>query len=97
MVPSLFRYLVDNEDYNTATKLDKLNNMLFHYPNPIGINTLMMMLENCQPNFRLPYMQLEEDLRIELEDIVYDLGINYFISKNKKCHVMYDEDFNHFE
>lgn len=97
VVPGLFRYLVDNEDYNTASKLDKLNNMLFHHPNPIGINTLMMMLENCQPNFRLPYMQLEEDLRIELEDIVYDLGINYFISKNKKCHVMYDTDFNYLE
>ena len=36
---------------------------LFVEPNPIGVNTMMSMTGLCQPVFRLPYVQYDEEMR----------------------------------
>ena len=57
VVPGLYRELLfgeRNDELNA--ELAPLVKWLFEQPNPIGVNTLLMQLGACGPNFRLPYV-----------------------------------------
>lgn len=95
VIPGLFKKLMDEENRELNLKLQKLIKLLFIEPNPIGINTLMMMLGICQPNFRLPYVELDENLRKELIQVVEDIGIEHFLSNNGTCKILEKKDFFH--
>lgn len=95
VIPGIFKKLMEEENKELSIKVNKLIKYLFIEPNPIGINTLMMMLGLSEPNFRLPYIELDMKLREELKEIVYEIGIDNFLSKENKCLVLNDNDFNH--
>jgi len=58
IVPSLMRQLMDNKNDELNNNLQGLMQWLFCEPNPICINTALMMTDAVSPNFRLPYKAL---------------------------------------
>jgi 4-hydroxy-tetrahydrodipicolinate synthase len=63
IVPSLMRTLMDNKDEQLNARLQGLMQWLFCEPNPIAINTALMMTDAVKPNFRLPYQALTQTQR----------------------------------
>jgi 4-hydroxy-tetrahydrodipicolinate synthase len=64
IIPGLMRKLMDDEnagDLNNS--LQDMINWLFCEPNPIAINTALMMTEAVKPHFRLPYQALTQSQR----------------------------------
>ncbi|MBW4965975.1 4-hydroxy-tetrahydrodipicolinate synthase [Pseudoalteromonas sp. CR1] len=61
LIPGLFRQLMDTKNDSLNTALQPLMNWLFCEPNPIAINTAMMMTGAVNPVFRLPYLPLNEE------------------------------------
>ena len=57
----------------------------------------MMMLGLCKPNFRLPYIELDLNLRNELKKEVEKLGIENFLSKDGNCNIIEFHEFNHLK
>jgi len=65
IVPSLMRQLMDNKNDELNNNLQGLMQWLFCEPNPICINTALMMTDAVSPNFRLPYKALTKVQRQE--------------------------------
>ena len=63
IVPGLMRQLMDNKNTELNNSLQDLMQWLFCEPNPIGINTALMMTDAVLPNFRLPYKALNKAQR----------------------------------
>lgn len=63
IIPGLMRQLIDNKNNELNDSLQALIQWLFCEPNPICINTALMMTGAVSPNFRLPYRALEEAQR----------------------------------
>lgn len=63
IVPGLMRQLMDEEQANLNDNLQPLMNWLFCEPNPIVINTALMMTGAVKPVFRLPYKALTTEQR----------------------------------
>jgi len=61
LIPGLFRQLMDTKNDSLNTALQPLMNWLFCEPNPIAINTAMMMTGAVNSVFRLPYLPLTEE------------------------------------
>lgn len=97
VVPGLFRELMHgkrNDELNS--KLAPLYSWLFTEPNPIGVNTMMMMLGNCEPVFRLPYTVRAKADREEAVKLINAIGAESFpmLSENK-LQVLEDDEFKH--
>lgn len=58
IVPGLMRQLMDKQDTALNERLQPLMNWLFCEPNPIAINTALMMTGAVENVFRLPYQAL---------------------------------------
>jgi 4-hydroxy-tetrahydrodipicolinate synthase len=58
LVPALMRELMDNKNEALNARLQALMNWLFCEPNPIAINTALMMTNAVAPIFRVPYHAL---------------------------------------
>ncbi len=93
VVPGLMRQLMDNENIELNGRLQGLMQWLFCEPNPIAINTTLMMTGAVKTNFRLPYIALTRAQReqgyellsaFESEDLVGD-----------SLTLLNDEDFNY--
>ncbi|MFD2168256.1 4-hydroxy-tetrahydrodipicolinate synthase [Thalassotalea euphylliae] len=65
IVPELMRSLMDNKDDALNERLQPLMSWLFCEPNPIAINTALMMTNAVEKVFRLPYQALTEVQRRE--------------------------------
>ena len=65
IVPGLMRQLMDKKNIELNDSLQGLMQWLFFEPNPIGINTALMMTDAVLPNFRLPYKALNKEQRQE--------------------------------
>eukprot|EP00854_Cymbomonas_tetramitiformis_P010918 gene10918-12916_t len=91
IIPSLFRLLMDEEDVEKAKKCEELIEWLFQAPNPIGLNTMLMMGGRAKPVFRLPYVQYPEEQRKEGARILEEIGLEYTIFDEVR--VMEDDDF----
>jgi 4-hydroxy-tetrahydrodipicolinate synthase len=78
VVPGLFKELMHG-DRNDALneKLAPLYNWLFTEPNPIGVNTMMMMLGACEPVFRMPYTNRSKEAQEELVNIMKVIGLEH--------------------
>ncbi len=61
LIPGLFRQLMDTKNDALNSSLQPLMNWLFCEPNPISINTALMMTGAVNPVFRLPYLPLNDD------------------------------------
>jgi len=63
IVPQLMRKLMDHQDPMLNEDLQGLMKWLFCEPNPIAINTALMMTGAVKSNFRLPYKALTKEQR----------------------------------
>ena len=61
LIPGVFRQLMDTKNDELNTSLQPLMNWLFCEPNPIAINTALMMTGAVNPVFRLPYLPLNDE------------------------------------
>jgi len=93
LVPGLMRELMFGGLNPTRnSKLLPLIDWLFHMPNPIGLNTALAQLGVVRPVFRLPFVPLSVEKRIEFANIVKAIGREHFVG-NKDVEVLDDEDF----
>lgn len=59
LMPGVMRQLMDDQEASALNEqAQPLINWLFCEPNPIAINTALMMTDAVKPNFRLPYQAL---------------------------------------
>lgn len=91
LVPGLMRELMDNQNDELNGKLQALMSWLFSEPNPIPLNTALMMLGTVKPSFRLPYLAMTAQQRAEGEKLIKELGLEHFVGDN--LNVLNDEDF----
>lgn len=97
IIPGFMRQLMDKDNVEESAKLnDNLQGLmkwLFCEPNPIAINTAMIMTDAVPNNFRLPYIALTKEQRevglellkaIETKDLVGD-----------SLSLLEDSDFNY--
>lgn len=63
VIPALMRQLMDNENEALNQKLQQLMQWMFSEPNPIPLNTALMMTKAVKPVFRLPYQALTKEQR----------------------------------
>ncbi|XP_078438731.1 4-hydroxy-tetrahydrodipicolinate synthase, chloroplastic-like [Wolffia australiana] len=93
LVPGLVRRLMfQGEDPSLNESLMPLIGWLFREPNPIGLNTALAQLGMVRPVFRLPYVPLPIDRRIEFVKIVNKLGRENFVG-HKDVQILDDDDF----
>ena len=63
IIPGIMRQLMDNKDTELNQSVQELMSWLFCEPNPIAINTALMMTKAVEPVFRLPYVPLNSEQR----------------------------------
>lgn len=79
IIPGLMRQLMDNKNVALNTDLQRLMSWLFCEPNPIAINTALMMTGAVSPNFRLPYQALTKEQRQKGFELLSELNPNDII------------------
>ncbi|MEN8636413.1 4-hydroxy-tetrahydrodipicolinate synthase [Pseudoalteromonas distincta] len=85
LIPGLFRQLMDTKNDELNTSLQPLMNWLFCEPNPIAINTAMMMTGAVNPVFRLPYLPLSDEQQAQGEVLINELNNNDVVGGTAKC------------
>lgn len=65
IIPGIMRELMDNPNSDLNERVQPLMSWLFCEPNPIAINTALMMTKAVNPIFRLPYQALTKAQREE--------------------------------
>lgn len=94
IVPSLMRQLMDDEHAQALNQsLRPLMSWLFSQPNPIPLNTALMMTKAVAPVFRLPYHALSQEEREQGLKILQDLSQSDYIGD--ELHLLADSDFNY--
>lgn len=93
IVPSLMRTLMDKKDDGLNDRLQSLMKWLFCEPNPIAINTALMMTTAVDTNLRLPYQALTLAQRQQGFDILAKLATTEFVGE--KLTLLADDDFNY--
>ena len=82
IVPGLMRQLMDKENNELNNSLQALMQWLFCEPNPIGINTALMMTDAVSSNFRLPYKALTKEQRQKGFELLSALNINDIVGES---------------
>ncbi|MGO2181911.1 MAG: 4-hydroxy-tetrahydrodipicolinate synthase [Pseudoalteromonas nigrifaciens] len=85
LMPELFRQLMDAPNAALNTSLQPLINWLFCEPNPIAINTALMMTEAVEPVFRLPYLPLNDALQQQGEKLINQLSASDVVGGHARC------------
>lgn len=93
IIPRLMRQLMDNENSALNEKLTGLMQWLFCEPNPIAINTALMMTNAVEPNFRLPYQALTLAQRQQGYELLSKLEPSDYIGD--QLNVLADDDFSY--
>lgn len=93
IVPGLMRQLMDNKNIELNNSLQDLIQWLFCEPNPIGINTALMMTGAVSPNFRLPYKALNKEQRQQGVDLLSVLGPDNIVGDSLS--LLNDGDFKY--
>lgn len=68
---------------------------LFTEPNPIGLNTMLAMLDCAEPVFRLPYHPYSAALRAEGAKLIEEIGLEH--TPGSKLLDLKDGDFSTLE
>lgn len=93
LIPGLMRDLMfGGKNPTLNSKLLPLIDWLFHMPNPIGLNTALAQLGVVRPVFRLPFVPLPLEKRIEFSNLVKGIGREHFVG-TKDVEVLDDDDF----
>jgi 4-hydroxy-tetrahydrodipicolinate synthase len=97
VVPGLFRELMHGERNDKLNeKLAPLYTWLFTEPNPIGVNTMMIMLGAAKPVFRMPYTNRSKAEQEKLVEIMKDIGLEHTpLFGEKGLRVLEDKDFKY--
>ena len=85
LMPELFRQLMDAPNDALNTSLQPLINWLFCEPNPIAINTALMMTEAVKPVFRLPYLPLNDAQQQQGEKLINQLSASDVVGGHARC------------
>jgi len=93
IVPRLMRKLMDEKDDSLNERLQNLMKWLFCEPNPIAINTALMMTAAVDKNFRLPYQALTLAQRQQGFDLLAKLDTAEYVGD--KLSLLADDDFNY--
>lgn len=93
VVPGLMRQLMDHENVELNARLQGLMQWLFCEPNPIAINTTLMMTGAVAPNFRLPYIALTKEQRQQGFDLLN--AVNSEDRVGASLSLLDDDDFNY--
>ena len=93
VVPGLMRQLMDNKNIELNGSLQGLIKWLFCEPNPIAINTTLMMTGAVSPNFRLPYKALTKEQRQQGFDLLNALNSSDRVGESLS--LLEDDDFNY--
>ncbi len=91
LVPGLMRRLMDNDDPELNQRLQPLISWLFQEPNPIAINTALMMMRAIPPVFRLPYVPLNKLQREQGVELINALNENELVGQS--AITLNDDDF----
>lgn len=93
LVPGLMRELMfSGKNPTLNAKIMPLVDWLFQEPNPIGLNTALAQLGVVRPVFRLPYVPLPMEKRMEFVKLVKEIGRKHFVGE-KDVEVLDDDDF----
>jgi len=92
VLPKTMRRLMDQEDQALNQQLQPLIEWLFVEPNPVSLNTLLAMMGLVKPIFRLPYVQLDEQLRVQGKQLMEALNLD---EVQEEIATLKDEDFLH--
>jgi len=93
IVPGLMRQLMDNNVPEVNERLQSLMKWLFCEPNPIAINTALMMTGAVATNFRLPYKALTQVQREEGAKLLREIDQKDLVGDTVS--VLADNDFNY--
>lgn len=93
VVPGLMRTLMDENKPEVNDNLQSLMQWLFIEPNPIGLNTALMMTGAVPRNFRLPYQALTLAQRQQGYDILSALDEKEVTGSSLA--LLADEDFTY--
>ena len=93
VVPGLMRQLMNNENVELNSRLQGLMQWLFCEPNPIAINTTLMMTGAVKANFRLPYIALTKEQRQQGYELLNALNSDERVGDSLS--LLDDEDFNY--
>lgn len=84
LIPGLFRQLMDTKNIELNRSLQPLMNWLFCEPNPIAINTALMMTAAVNPVFRLPYVPLSAQQQAEGIELINALSVEDIVGNTAK-------------
>ena len=93
IVPELMRTLMDEPNAELNQQLQALMGWLFCEPNPIAINTALMMTGAVNPNFRLPYQALTQAQREQGLALLAEIDADKRVGDN--LNLLADNDFNY--
>ena len=93
VVPGLMRQLMNNKNVELNASLKGLMQWLFCEPNPIAINTTLMMTGAVAPNFRLPYKALTKEQRQQGFELLNALNLNDRVGESLS--LLEDDDFKY--
>lgn len=85
LIPGLFRQLMDSKNDALNNSLQPLMNWLFCEPNPIAINTAMIMTGAVKPVFRMPYVPLNDEQQQQGETLINQLKVDDIVGTEAKC------------
>lgn len=91
IVPGFFKRLMTQRDDALNEKLKPLYKWLFEEPNPIGVNTMLMMLGAAQPVFRMPYTPRDAVHRREALALMEAVGLDQMPAFRKEGPQMLDD------
>ncbi len=93
LVPGLMRQLMDENVPEVNEQLQGLMKWLFCEPNPIGLNTAMMMTNAVAPIFRMPYKALTLEQRQQGLQLLSKVNLNEIVGDS--LNLMNDDDFSY--
>ena len=93
IVPSLMRQLMDTPNDSLQQRMEPLMQWLFCEPNPIAINTALMMTGAVAPIFRMPYKALTKIQREQGLALLTEIASDELVGD--KLMLMADNDFTY--
>lgn len=94
IAPRLMRALMDTKNDALNERMQSLMNWLFCEPNPIAINSALMMTAAVDANFRLPYQALTLEQRQQGFDILSTFATDELVGDTLA--LLNDSDFKYF-
>jgi len=91
IIPGIMRQLMDNNDSSLNASVQELIAWLFCEPNPIAINTALMMTQAIPAVFRLPYLPLNDQQREQGLALLKAIDVEQLVGQTPKK--LNDDDF----